>query len=213
MYSGSRKQFVATVTRAIACHAIPAVITQYRVATEDVTAIIPIRVNRRAALRAPLVLIAEVGGTVDTTHFIAEAHVEPIATHSVVPSGHLSRYALKRRCACPSRLIHYAYCSPPMIAIRLAIVILLKFRALAGLEPARVPLGLDSQAVSPSIIRSVSASVTPFSVIAVTVGVAMFASGTNRTVFSPLVAVAAVLRFVSAFGHAVDECLHFILLG
>lgn len=64
-----------------------------------------------------------------------------------------------------------------MIVIRSAIVITLPnsmadmFRALAGLEPARVPLGLDGQAVSPSTIRSVSASVASLRVIVVTVGV------------------------------------------
>lgn len=47
------------------------------------------------------------------------------------------------------------------------------FRALAGLEPASMLLGLDGQAVSPSITRSVSASVTPLRIIAVTAGVSI----------------------------------------
>lgn len=97
----------------------------------------------------------------------------PSATHCASPSGHLSRYALKRRCAWSSRSIHstalrdcdtVSHCTP---LIEWPIC----FRALAGLEPARVPLGLDSQAVSSSTIRSVSSSVAPLRVIAVTVGV------------------------------------------
>lgn len=66
-----------------------------------------------------------------------------------------------------------------MIAILSAIVTTAHYRmaymsrALAGLEPACVPLGLGGQAVSPSITLSVSASVAPSRVIAVTVGVLM----------------------------------------
>lgn len=64
-----------------------------------------------------------------------------------------------------------------MIAIRSAIVttapysMAYVFRALAGLEPACVPLGLGNQAVKASITLSVSASVVPSRAMAVMVGV------------------------------------------
>lgn len=45
--------------------------------------------------------------------------------------------------------------------------------ALAGLEPACVPLGLDGYAVKASMTRSVSSSVAFLSVSAVTVGVSI----------------------------------------
>ena len=67
----------------VACHATPAVVAQYRVATVDITGIILaiIRVDRRAALRAPLILIVEIAHVVYATHSItiAEAHVELVA--------------------------------------------------------------------------------------------------------------------------------------
>lgn len=51
---------------------------------------------------------------------------------------------------------------------------LTRLRALAGLEPARVPLGLDSQAVRRLISSSVSVSVASLRVMAFRIGVLMY---------------------------------------
>lgn len=51
---------------------------------------------------------------------------------------------------------------------------LMCLRALAGLEPARVPLGLDGQAVRRLISSSVSVSVASLRVMAFRIGVLMY---------------------------------------
>lgn len=122
-----RERFVATMTRAIVatCHAIPAGLAYHRVALVDVTtmALAPVQVNRRAALRTPLALI------VKTTHVVDATHTVPVSTHvELIADRHASRgavgplVAIRLEKALPSRSIQSAYGSPPMIAIRSAIV-------------------------------------------------------------------------------------------
>ena len=80
-------------------------------------------------------------------------------------------------------------------------------RALAGLEPARVPPGLDGRAVRRLIGGGVSVSVASLLVMAFRLGVLVYApwsaSGTKRTVLSPLVAVMLPLRpNLGSYPHA-----------
>lgn len=67
----------------VACHATPAVLAQHCAAIGDVTTIVlaTTQGNRRAALRAPLILIVDVVRVVYAAHSFAivEAHVELVA--------------------------------------------------------------------------------------------------------------------------------------
>ena len=183
---GVRERFVAMVARAIvAATDVPAVPAWNSVAAVDVARMVlaPVGADRRATLRTPFILIVEVGGTVDATRpvpvltrvgLVSDCRTLRVAVgpHVAVRLKQTLRGAVTLNplsirfpahdCDSFGRCSHASLMGWPMF-----------FRALAGLEPACVPLGLGSQSVSSAITLSVSASVAPLRTMAVTVGVSM----------------------------------------